>query len=660
MSKSTPEKGKSFFSTSTIVLFLVSFLVYANTLSHGYVLDDKISITNNEFTKKGFGGIKDHFTNDVMTGFFGTKKNLVAGGRYRPLTHVMFSIEYALFKDNASVGHFLNALFYALLVLALFQFLKRVFPDSENAWVQSLPFLATLLFAVHPIHTEVVANIKSRDEIMSLLGALLAVNALFKYLDTKQMKQLVFAGIWFFLSLLSKETSVVFLGIIPLTLYFYTNKKLGSFVTAMLPFVVSFVVYFGIRAAVIGVNNGTPPAELMNDPFLEASASEKWATIFYTLAIYFKLTFIPHPLTHDYYPYHIPLVEWGNPTVIAAIVIHLALFAVAIMGLKNKSKWAYVIWFYAISIGLFVNVLFGIGTFMNERFLFVPSIASALSIVFILQWIVEKAKLKNNQYVLYGTLAIGLLYAGKTIARNAAWESDYTLATTDVKVSKNSAKVNMSAGGSTIDFAKTINDPVEKNKKLNEAIGYLKHALEIYPGYVQANVLMGNAYYVAQQYENAATWYANALKINPGFRDAKNNLLHVGDLTLNKGNGAAALKAYELYLSYFKNDEAVIGKIAEVYGKLLNDMPNAEKYLKMAIEINPQNAENLQKLGVVYAMTNRVNLAIESWEKTVALDPKNYNAWLNLGIAYTNTGNQEKGQEYIAKSNQIKAELGIQ
>lgn len=657
MAKSTPEKSKSFFSTATIVLFLVSFLVYANTLSHGYVLDDKISITNNEFTKKGFGGIKDHFTNDVMTGFFGTKKNLVAGGRYRPLTHVMFSIEYALFKDNASVGHFLNALFYAFLVLALYVFLKRIFLDSDKAWLQSLPFLVTLLFAVHPIHTEVVANIKSRDEIMSLLGALLAVNALFKYLDSKELKQLIFAGIWFFLSLLSKETSVVFLGIVPLTLYFYTNKKLKDFVVAMLPFVASFVVYFGIRAAVIGVNNGTPPAELMNDPFLEATASQKWATIFYTLAVYFKLTFFPHPLTHDYYPYHIPLVNWVDPTVILAIVIHLALLVAAILGLKNRNKWAYVIWFYAISIGLFVNILFGIGTFMNERFLFVPSIASSIATVYLIQWISQY--LKSKQIVLYATLAISLLYAGKTIARNAAWESDYTLATTDVKVSENSAKVNMSAGGSTIDFAKTVNDPVEKNKKLNEAIGYLKQALEIYPGYVQAHVLMGNAYYVAQQYENSATWYASALKVNPGFRDAKNNLLHVGDLSLQNNNGPAALKAYELYLDFFKNDEAVIGKIAEVYGKLLNDMQNAEKYLKMAIEINPQNAENLQKLGVVYAMTNRVDLAIDAWEKTVQLDPKNFNAWLNLGIAYTNSGNVEKGNEYIAKSNQIKAELGV-
>ena len=57
----------------------------------------------------------------------------------------------------------------------------------------------------------------------------------------------------------------------------------------------------------------------MNNPFLKIegnqwvpfSGAEKMATIFYTLGYYIKLLLVPHPLTHDYYPRHIDIMNWG-------------------------------------------------------------------------------------------------------------------------------------------------------------------------------------------------------------------------------------------------------------------------------------------------------------------------------------------------------------
>jgi len=77
-----------------IIIFLIGFGLYANTLSHDYTLDDKIVITENEFTKSGFAGIPDILTTDVFVGFYGVDKNLVTGKRYRPLSLVTFAIEY--------------------------------------------------------------------------------------------------------------------------------------------------------------------------------------------------------------------------------------------------------------------------------------------------------------------------------------------------------------------------------------------------------------------------------------------------------------------------------------------------------------------------------------------------------------------------------------
>ena len=68
------------------LIAMVSLVLYANTLGNEYALDDMITITSNQFTRQGFAGIPDLFRHDTFTGFFGTKRELVAGGRYRPLS----------------------------------------------------------------------------------------------------------------------------------------------------------------------------------------------------------------------------------------------------------------------------------------------------------------------------------------------------------------------------------------------------------------------------------------------------------------------------------------------------------------------------------------------------------------------------------------------
>ncbi|MFM9950690.1 MAG: glycosyltransferase family 39 protein, partial [Saprospiraceae bacterium] len=160
------------------VLAAISFLLYANTLGHDYTLDDAIVITDNMFTQKGVSGIPGLFQYDTFYGFFKEegKAALVSGGRYRPLTPAMFAVEVQLFGLKPFAGHLFNLLWYALTVVVLFALLRQLFmykTDADRAGF--IAFAAALLFAAHPVHTEVVANIKGRDEIIALLGSLGAV-----------------------------------------------------------------------------------------------------------------------------------------------------------------------------------------------------------------------------------------------------------------------------------------------------------------------------------------------------------------------------------------------------------------------------------------------------------------------------------------------------
>src|SRR6185369_7431243 len=101
-------------------------------------------------------------TRDTFDGYTNVK-NLVAGGRYRPLSVITFAIEIGIFgPGHPAKSHFVNIVLYGLLVVMLFKFMRdHLFKNNSL-----IPFIAALIFAIHPIHTEVVANIKSRDEIM--------------------------------------------------------------------------------------------------------------------------------------------------------------------------------------------------------------------------------------------------------------------------------------------------------------------------------------------------------------------------------------------------------------------------------------------------------------------------------------------------------------
>ena len=181
----------------------------------------------------------------------------------------------------------------------------------------------------------------------------------------------------------------------------------------------------------------------MNNPFLGADSSDKWATILYVLFIYVKLLFVPHPLTHDYYPKQIEITGWADPLVIFSILIHIGLLLLFVNGLRKRRSAPST----SITIkSIYSNLLFPIGTFLNERFLYVPTLGLALLIAYL---IVTFIKSKQAQTAL--VLILFSLYSFKTYNRNFAWENDSTLAITDIENSGNSAKCNMSAGAALIE-----------------------------------------------------------------------------------------------------------------------------------------------------------------------------------------------------------------
>ncbi|MEM9259162.1 MAG: tetratricopeptide repeat protein, partial [Bacteroidota bacterium] len=207
-----------------IGLFVFSFLLYANTLGHDFALDDAITLTDNAFVQEGIDGIGGIFKYDTFYGFFqdADKTGLVAGGRYRPLTLAMFAIEGEI-NSSPFWYHLLNMLWYGGLVLVIFLFVRDLAgTQSKLPWWFALA--AAALFAAHPLHTEAVANIKGRDEIVALLGAVAGAWLVWRGAEQKSFLSATAGAGLFFLGCLAKENAITFLAVVPITLLLFQKQ----------------------------------------------------------------------------------------------------------------------------------------------------------------------------------------------------------------------------------------------------------------------------------------------------------------------------------------------------------------------------------------------------------------------------------------------------
>ena len=77
----------------------------------------------------------------------------------------MFAIEWSISPNNTWLGHFINLITYIFCGIILFKLLQKLLPQLHHFVIVG----SVLLFIAHPIHTEVVGNIKSRDELLCFL-----------------------------------------------------------------------------------------------------------------------------------------------------------------------------------------------------------------------------------------------------------------------------------------------------------------------------------------------------------------------------------------------------------------------------------------------------------------------------------------------------------
>ena len=527
------------FKVQAWLVGILAFMLYVNTSQNEYALDDTIVIVKNEYVYEGFAGIKDILTKDAFDSYYRqfNSSNQLSGGRYRPLSIVTFAIEQQFFGaippdkmdssktypnginpgfsfdmkrpferkflEDMHIRHFVNVLWFTVCCVLLLLFFRTVVFRSNPI----MALLAALVFTIHPIHTEVVANVKSRDEIMSMVFICLTFILAFKYQEHKKKWMLVCGMASYFLAFLSKEYAISLIVLLPMSFFLFYRMSLWDSIKASLPYFGVMAVYICIRLSIVAQMNKDSDSDILNNPYAKvANDNEKLATQISTTLNYIKLLVYPKHLISDYGYNTLPYKDFSDWVVWLSLLVHGTFIGLGISFAKRVLTYdpkvpdtkkrrididgarilLFGICFYLLNLFLICNIFFNIGGTMGERLIFHSSVGFAIVVGYLLYRGMELVKPANiGRGALAGVMVLLIVLCGmKTIARNANWKNDETLFNHDITEAPNSILINSNVASSLINMAETEPDSLKKRYDLHMGVKYYNKALELHNTFV--------------------------------------------------------------------------------------------------------------------------------------------------------------------------------
>jgi tetratricopeptide (TPR) repeat protein len=520
-----------------IVVLLLFF--YGKTREFAFTLDDDIFYQKHQSVQEGLAGISDIFTHGSMEKFDGT----TGLQPYRPITLLSFVLERVRFNNDPSASHWVNVFLYIALLLVLLQVLIQLFGDKSGPWITAV----LLIYLLHPTHVEVVASVKSRDELLAALFGFLAWNSYLKSNEKKYASIIhwMIPALWLMLALHSKESAIVFLAILPLSVWQLKGLAFKKTAIQAMPLLTVTIFFLFVRHQIVGtVSAGRGIAELDNVLHQARNFGELWATKMSILWQYLYMLVWPWPLRWDYSFAQMQVVGWGSVNAWLGLLSHLGLLALAVVRFRTWPVVSFGILFYLASSAPTNNLFFLNGATVAERFLFVPTFGYAL----LLGWVVFEGMNRirpgllttKSSWMITGL--VGLVYAGMVYQRVPDWSSNMSLFETGVKASPLSSKANQAYATELENRAREARTADEHKEFTQKAIVYFKKSIDILPTNADACLKLGQIYDMENQKDSAIYFYQQSVRSKPAYYMAWGNL----------GTIYAARQQFDMALDFFR------------------------------------------------------------------------------------------------------------
>lgn len=636
------------------ILFLLAILVYANTLGHEYAWDDSIVITKNERVLAGFSRISEHFEfreRAEFSDFIG----------FRPVALSSFSIDQEIAPLNPTFSHGVNVVLYALLCLVLFYTLMYLFPGRHPVFA----FLVTLLFLVHPVHVEAVANVKSRDEILALMFALLALQCFFRQYRTGKLYWLPIWAICLLFAAWSKENGYFTIPLMVAALLLLAEgglrKKLIGLAWIGAGVVLVFAAVFAVTGNAPGAITGVAENVYVDDLRLGNSFAipqepmDRHANSAQLFALNLKTFFWPYPLKYYSGYAQIPLLKWPSFPAILCLLLGFGWIGGAVFfSLRRRTAdLAFGMWFFAITIFIYLQP-FGnyLADTIADRFLFMPSVGLCLLVVAVLYRILkldpeaDPASLwqeSKGKILVAGLGLIAVVLAGASISRNTVWKDTYTLFSNDMPRLENCAKAHYYLANVLTERKSTSSNPAKTKADIEY---HLNRTIEITPRAFFAYLELARHHMAYKEYakvEEAGRQAATE------FPDQPDGHYFLGQAQFFQGKYGVAAQNLAIARSIYPSME----EAWELEGRSLSKSGNhaaAIERLESACRTFPESAYMLDALCDAYYDAGQVEASFAPLQQLLILDGQNPAWWKKVIGRYQLIGDQEKAAEYYRQA----------
>uniref|UniRef100_A0A8I4A4L4 Protein O-mannosyl-transferase TMTC1 n=1 Tax=Callithrix jacchus TaxID=9483 RepID=A0A8I4A4L4_CALJA len=652
-----------------------SCLCYCRSLQGEFVHDDVWAIVNNPDVRPGAPLRWGIFTNDFWGK--GMAEN-TSHKSYRPLCVLTFKLNIFLTGMNPFYFHAVNIILHCLVTLVLMYTCdKTVFKN------RGLAFVTALLFAVHPIHTEAVAGIVGRADVLACLLFLLAFLSYNRsngalcprspqqprsdqssslpghpHRENGKHQRFPHKGAWGGChSPLPPEPKSSGFPVSPPAVWsmmrYLTASSNRNFLLTMRPFfkrailVLSYVlVILYFRLWIMG---GSMPlfSEQDNPASFSPYILTRFLTYSYLLAFNVWLLLAPVTLCYDWQVGSIPLVEtiWDMrnlATILLAVV--MALLSLHCLAAFKRLEHKEVLVGLLFLVFPFIpasNLFFRVGFVVAERVLYMPSMGYCILFVHGLSKLCTWLNRCGATSLIASTVLLLLLFSWKTVKQNEIWLSRESLFRSGVQTLPHNAKVHYN-------YANFLKDQ-GRNK---EAIYHYRTALKLYPRHASA---LNNLGTLTRDTAEAKMYYQRALQLHPQHNRALFNL----------GNLLKSQEKKEEAITLLKDSIKYGPEFADAYSSLASLLAEQERFkeaeetYQAGIKNCPDSSDLHNNYGVFLVDTGFPKKAVAHYQQAIKLSPSHHVAMVNLGRLYRSLGENSMAEEWYKRALQVahKAEI---
>jgi len=633
MTTSSPWATSERRSASLAGVLVLAFLVYCNTLLNGFVYDDHFQIEQNPYVQsvKYVGKI---FTTTVWS-FQGAEGKT---NYYRPLMTLGFLICNKLFQSLPYGFHLVNLLLNCMVVWLVFLTCSMLFLDDAVAMTTAA------IFALHPIHTEVVAWVAGVTELemaVFYLGSFVFFLRLGSVPAKERKKTGILMCACFALALLSKEQAMMLAVLATVYEHFCRfDRETSSWKTKFSRYGGFWAIgalYLVFRATVLG---GLAPVRQHAD----VSWPQAFLSAFALVGQYVAKLFWPHPLL-VFYVFR-KSVAPSDPRVLAGIGVGALAGALCIYFWKHARNYSFAVIWIAVTLAPVLNARWMATNVFTERYLYLPSVGFCALVaggfVFLFR---RLAYIPALRWTVTTAAIIVLIFGGEEIvARNRDWRDDFALVSRTLAVEPHASYMRTDLGvlewswhreaDAERDWQLALADMPDnavalsnlgmanlERKRYSEATSYLQEAIALRPRFAAPHVHLGKVYAAEGDRNRAEAEFRRAVEIYPLSTQARNAL---GKFYFDTGKLAGAEVQYRASVESVTNQEAW-DALGDIY--LSEGNPGkAEEAWREALRLSTYDTHAHVSLGNVYFASGRNAEAEKEYRIVLEFDPRNADA----------------------------------